>query len=540
MATKVDIKKILSKGLTGKEAARLILQDSWDVDHQREGFLSERDISSIKAGLKTTQDIEDYNRFVDIYRLVDYTLKDAHIFALEAQNLLLLSIREIEKYLLEDRIRILQFVSLPAIVTQKQYEELKAKQREWRLKEVFNLKQILDKRAERLTPKDIQDKQWEEDEEGNSYEYLIYLLYNDYPDLWKQTVSSLLEDIKAGKLKLVLITGKDQERLEKAWQAIRDSQQKDIKAEVVSEKLDPASEANKKTERLRQEEEKLTRELYQAGRAKISQESLDSLTSSLEQLLAGTLSTDEEDKLLEYVFCSAEDLYQAGLPEWIQDIDRYIPNLDEETAARPAGMMQSNKVAIIQDPEPEDVDKRGYWTEKDPLSVLSGYERTQMKAKRGLDIPEVLLTFQKKISERVKIFLAIQAVTEAISKVVGVNFTEDMDDWYQDIENHIKMYNGLLTPRSSFGLPHYLGMPKLDQLKIGKLKPTAKSVKYYKDRMAIALGQAWWREALETLEFEAEEQDSLAKKVLSEINEVQKMELKDTRRSEEASDGQEA
>ena len=50
MPTKTDIKKILSKGLTGKQAGKLIFQDNWLVDTRRGGFLSERDMSSLKAG----------------------------------------------------------------------------------------------------------------------------------------------------------------------------------------------------------------------------------------------------------------------------------------------------------------------------------------------------------------------------------------------------------------------------------------------------------------------------------------------------------
>ena len=75
MTTKKDISKLLSKGLTGKEAGRLILEDNWLVDHMREGFLSPKDVSAIKAGLKTTQDIQDYNSYVETYRIIDYSPK---------------------------------------------------------------------------------------------------------------------------------------------------------------------------------------------------------------------------------------------------------------------------------------------------------------------------------------------------------------------------------------------------------------------------------------------------------------------------------
>jgi len=45
MATQADIKRLLSKKLTGLEAAKLILQDNVEVDHGRDGLLR-RPISS--------------------------------------------------------------------------------------------------------------------------------------------------------------------------------------------------------------------------------------------------------------------------------------------------------------------------------------------------------------------------------------------------------------------------------------------------------------------------------------------------------------
>ena len=38
-------------------------------------------------------EIEEYNRYVGVYRLVDYTLKDARIMALEAERILLIACR---------------------------------------------------------------------------------------------------------------------------------------------------------------------------------------------------------------------------------------------------------------------------------------------------------------------------------------------------------------------------------------------------------------------------------------------------------------
>jgi len=63
MTTKADMKRLLSKGFTGKEAGRLIFHDNWLADTGRGGFLSEKDVSSLKAGLKGDKDIKEYNLY---------------------------------------------------------------------------------------------------------------------------------------------------------------------------------------------------------------------------------------------------------------------------------------------------------------------------------------------------------------------------------------------------------------------------------------------------------------------------------------------
>lgn len=87
MITREDVIKALqSKRLTGEEAGRIMLQDNWLVDHQEEGLLSKKDMRSLKACIRTTRDIEVYNGYIETYRLIDFTLKEANIMALEIQR----------------------------------------------------------------------------------------------------------------------------------------------------------------------------------------------------------------------------------------------------------------------------------------------------------------------------------------------------------------------------------------------------------------------------------------------------------------------
>jgi len=142
MPTKTDIKKILSKGLTGREAGKLVFQDNWLADTRRGGFLSERDMASLKAGLKTDRDIKEYNSYVRLYRYVDYTLKEVRITALEAESYLYYIYLLLQPY---ERAEAYRWTSMyiPAIVTQRQYEELSAKQRDIMLKRAMSLQELI-------------------------------------------------------------------------------------------------------------------------------------------------------------------------------------------------------------------------------------------------------------------------------------------------------------------------------------------------------------------------------------------------------------
>ena len=148
MTTKTELRKLLRGGLTGEEAGKLVLQDNWLADRGQEGFLDNKDIASIKASLKTPHDIQVYNSYIKLYELVDYTLKDAKIYALEAQFYLMWIDKILERLINKAAHNWSLKEKIPAIVTQKQYEELKPKQRELKLKSPIALGDVLELRTE--------------------------------------------------------------------------------------------------------------------------------------------------------------------------------------------------------------------------------------------------------------------------------------------------------------------------------------------------------------------------------------------------------
>ncbi len=448
MTTKTELRKLLRGGLTGEEAGKLVLQDNWLADRGQEGFLDNKDIASIKASLKTPHDIQVYNSYIKLYELVDYTLKDAKIFALEAQFYLMWIDKMLERLIKKAVYNWTLRDKIPAIVTQKQYEELKPKQRELKLKTQIPLGDVLEERAE-------------------SYPETAKL---DWPEDWRPAIQEIQNLIREGTLTPLQLKDKQD---------------------------------------------------YQP-----SKDTVDRLDKLLEE---GQSQTEEEiDSLLDMTVFMGAELYEAGLPEWIEWIDNYIPNLDEQTAARPDGMMQAQRVAIIQNPKPDEIDERGYWIEED---IFNSKHKADIDKKR-----ESMQAFLEASKVRIKSFLSIQAVMEAISQIVGVDFSEEIRKQHEQLKLIVDVFNSdvddlyIAPPDWIEGLG--LGdISKPYQLKLGRMKPTAKSLRYYQDRMAIALGEDWMREAVMSLEYEPAEEGSLAQEMADELAE----ELE--KRAKEAGDG---
>lgn len=473
MTTKTDITKLLAKGLTGKEVGKLILEDSWLYDHGREDFLSDRDRQVLKSSLKTQKDIEDYNSYVETYRILDYTLKEAHIKALQAE----VRIGAIETlfylYLLDSTSE-MEYLSKPIIMTEKQYQESKINQRERLLHDIYPLySEVLMWRVEELDP-DWWAK-WEDIEDGNFLDYIT----NTAPDLWKQAISQVLELLRSGKLKPVALPKKTSQKLQaievkkdQARARIPSNQMsRDEIKELLSKGRRPPRnrEAEQEVERLSDEYDKTVRESYRASRSKLSQESQAKIISLLEQLLAGSLSTEEVDQLLGDVLCSGEELYQTGLPEWLKWIDEYKPGLYEDSGG--------SGVAILVDPYPYQVDERGYFKGYGRQSKLTDISE-------AIDIAETYQEGQRQLKEELKIVLSFSSVVEAVSETIGIDFAEDTRSWINDLEEKIAGYNRLIERAEDIPtIPEAL-KAVLRPISLDHFRPSVKTMRYLRDRPA--------------------------------------------------------
>lgn len=451
MPTKADIKKILSKGLTGREAGKLVFQDNWLADTGRGGFLKDRDLSSIKAGLRSDKDIKEYNSYIRLYKYVDYTLKEVRIASLEGGNLLFYTYMLLQTYEKAEAFR-LAYMYIPAIVTQKQYEELKVKQRAQKLEQVSSLQELISYLSE-VDFEIIVDDDEPEPEPETEIDF-----QND--ERLRGAVSTLQELLRAGKLHPLKL---------------------------------------KKRE-----------DYYDGHKLKIPAQPVQEVIEMLDKFLTGELQYGEDDSLRMTVF-RGKNLYELEemegfIKSWI---DEYSPNWDEETSARPAGRMQSMYVAIIQNPQPEDLDKRGYWIERDYLG-----SNLKTDTKRDSENITALMHAGR---ERIKGFLAVKSVLEAISKVIEVDFLEDLEEWRQELQTIVEVLNAQISRLD--GQWERLGLPELKPIKIGQMKATPATIRYFRERMAMALGENWWESPKDNLQLEADEPDTLAQEFTEELEE---------------------
>lgn len=100
MITKEQVKTILSKKrLTGSEAGRLFMEDSFLVDMGKPGLLTEKEHRHMRSLVRTQEDIEVYNQFLEIYKRTIFTLQEAHVLALSIEANLYYLVINMKEYL---------------------------------------------------------------------------------------------------------------------------------------------------------------------------------------------------------------------------------------------------------------------------------------------------------------------------------------------------------------------------------------------------------------------------------------------------------
>lgn len=496
-----DLKKILDKAkLSGWELGRLVLQDNVEVDHGRPGLLGPEDIKAVqrKVDALGLKDASDFSRLQNLYRIAVYTRMEAEIKGWQALYDIGMAVSVLKRYRVEADIRQVLMFALPAIVTQKQLDELTATERAFKLGELKKLRHVLEDIVFSLAPADA-EKRWREPEEGAT----DFLFFTDFladsprPEdraIVAEAARQLLRLIQAKKIRPVLLPEKAIRELKEQANRRDDVDGMVEKGYIPEDEADGLADTEKTI--------RLIRKAYAAGRKQMTVKKLGLITGILERIADGSFLQgwgEDEDDLLEYAYCTGKEEYEAGVATWKQFVDEYHGNYTMEAAARPGYVQSLAGVAIYQG---DMVDSRGYFDDKATrmLADLSGWARyKKTREENGENATADLAVTYGAIVSAISTYMAIMLVLDAVSAVVGVELGEELKPLEERLGHAVDLYNAFIEHDP----PHYLGQPELKAIKPGKIKPTAASIRYYRERMALSLGGDWY-DAYRELEYEAE------------------------------------
>jgi len=101
-ARQTALELLAKKRLTGHEAGRLYMEDSFLVVRGQKGILTEKELRYMRSLVKTQEDIEIYNSYLELYKRTEIALTDGDVHALMAYTQLLDLALFIKEYLDRD------------------------------------------------------------------------------------------------------------------------------------------------------------------------------------------------------------------------------------------------------------------------------------------------------------------------------------------------------------------------------------------------------------------------------------------------------
>jgi hypothetical protein len=198
-AGKSRLKKLLLKGLTGWEVGVLFYQEGLIIEDRGSAWLTEVDRANLRNNLTTKEDVEGYNDFRETVLFVDRYIYTACAGGMAILNRLLKAKLFLKDCLWHWRTREARHWG-PVIVTQKQYENIKAEHRKTCFNENYPIDQVLAWRTMAIAPDDIKKKlNYPADLEEQSPDL--------YGKLFEKAKRQIKELIRAGTIKITHYEG---------------------------------------------------------------------------------------------------------------------------------------------------------------------------------------------------------------------------------------------------------------------------------------------------------------------------------------------
>jgi hypothetical protein len=197
--TKTGVKKIISKGLTGWEAGKLILQDSIESYFGRDSVLTEGDITAIRSTPMKGSDVRDYNMFMALCR----GFHTGHMLGEWACTDACLEIILLERPLRDagKRRTVELFESAgPSVVTRKQYEDIVAAQREKKLEFEYSLGYVIEERFYAIAPPETKKEISDAGAGIECAEDFAPTVPEKYTDIFQQAINEIRRLYASGNL----------------------------------------------------------------------------------------------------------------------------------------------------------------------------------------------------------------------------------------------------------------------------------------------------------------------------------------------------
>jgi len=200
--TTTAVKRIITKGLTGWQAGKLVLQDMVDTCLGKDGVLTEGEMAAIQQIRMEGGDIRDYNTFMALcrgfhrgYMLAEWACKDA-----------CLQIGFLDHALedAETRRTVELFESCGAhLVTRKEYDQIVAAQREKKLAFEFGLGYVVEERFYAIAPPEARTAIDEAGVDVESVADFMGAIPKEYRDLCEQAIDQIRQLYVDRKLAVV-------------------------------------------------------------------------------------------------------------------------------------------------------------------------------------------------------------------------------------------------------------------------------------------------------------------------------------------------
>lgn len=196
--------------------------------------------------------------------------------------------------------------------------------------------------------------------------------------------------------------------------------------------------------------------------------------------------TPRSFSLMKKTFVKREALYRLGY--WQEYVDTYHPNLNHETGGTAAG------VAIIQDPEPYQLDDKGYYRDTFTLRHLySPDEITEIKESTWMTVASAA----DKTKKELRSIYRYTAIIKAYSDLMDYDFRGHMDVILRVIKEAVDFFNLNLKETIINFSPIYPRSEEPYPIDIDSLQPPPEAVE--KMRESINIQRKPWEELFSIL-----------------------------------------